>query len=427
MYDPTQQLSIRRYVINDPSVVQQHGEPTEIELADGATWSSTHPGTYTLVVEVRRPGQLPTYYTVQQRVLAPYEMAQYYLSGAPVAASTGLYLQSLELQIQRLEQQVAGEPEDFAWSPADDKRKQIEQLRAILENARAKLDSEPPPIPLQAVLVASASSEIVPLQLYAKPTADGGWAITDLTNPDPGAVREYREQTLEAAWERFLVDNRLPEGQIAARPTVPSDPGYQGVPNLPSDFARLSWNAHNDGKTTLQKWKDALIAISLIAGVAAIFVPGGQIPAVLALAVLSAGTGAAAAGLSTLDRAKYGNLRWNTDTALDLLELGGSLAPGVKLVAQGRRLSVRQLERATVISEVTDRGVDVGTTLLLSSKTTAEIQAIENDDSLTEQQKRVEKEQVLRQALQEGQAMLLGRLTDELGGALEAGSPPGAG
>lgn len=412
MYDPHQPFGERRYVLADPSTVAEHGVPPVVELEPGETWRPEHPGAYTLVVEVRHSGEHAQYYTMHQQVLTPAEMADYYLQGTPVALDSELYLQTLELQIERLEQQLPDEPDTFAWEPADDQRRQIEQLRAVLENARDKLGSEPPPMPIQAVLTADASSEIMPLQLYLKPTADGGWAIVDLTNPDPGAVREYSGATVEEAWQRFQRENTLPAGQIAARPVVPADAAYQNLPNLPPDLADLSWNAHNDGQTTLQQWKEGLSNVSLLAGVLlafALVVPGGNVPAILALGALSAGSGAAAAGLSTLDRAQHGNLRWNTDTALDLLDLAGSLAPGVSIVAHGRQVSVQQLGRATLISEAAGAGIDTGAAVLISARTVAQIQAIENDSSLTAQERRARKEQVLAQALQDGQAIILGR------------------
>ncbi|MEM8531927.1 MAG: hypothetical protein AAGF95_13875 [Chloroflexota bacterium] len=388
LYDITNPPSVRGFVINDPQLAGQEGVPTYVPDPDGNQWEDAHwtiPGTHTLVYEVQYEGQLPRYYTLQQTVVERHELAAQRLQEVPTPLNPDLYLLSLQTTLQQVEQQGGGDED------------RLEQFRASVENATELLAEGGTPI--QAVLVADETSQAIPLTLFLQQTEDG-YAVVDLTNPHPDAARTYEGDTAEEAWEDFLRNNTLPAGQIAATPP-------DGV-----DATTDLWNTHSDGQSTLQQWSNGLGIFSFVAlgaGVVLMFVPGGQIPGGLIIGALgaSAGAGALSAGLSMADRAQHGNLTWNTQTQLELLDLAGSLLVGGALARAGTQLSVRQVGRMGVALEIVGTGTDVTSAILLTNEYYQQIEAIRNSD-LSELRKQEAIREVLTSAAQLGGLIVLG-------------------
>ena len=390
LYELSDPPRIRSFVINDPAAVDEEDIPIRVLGTDGTDglWEDAHwtvPGTHTLVYEVQYTGQPPEYYTFQQTVVEPEEMAAQRLQEVPPPLNADLYLLSLQTTLQQVEQQE-GVDED-----------QMEQFRASVENATTLLAEGGTPI--QAVLVADETSQAIPLTLFLQQTEDG-YAVIDLTNPHPDAARTYEGDTIEEAWEDFLRNNTLPAGQIAATPP-------DGV-----DATTDLWNAHSDGQSTLQQWSNGLGIFSLVAlgaGVVLMFVPGGQVPGGVIIGAMgaSAGAGALSAGLSMADRAQHGNLTWNTQTQLELLDLAGSLLVGGALARAGTQLSIRQIGRMGVALEIVETGTDVTSAILLTNEYYQQIEAIRNSD-LSELQKQEAIREILTSAAQLGGLVMLG-------------------
>ncbi|NOK58531.1 MAG: hypothetical protein GFH27_549279n337 [Chloroflexi bacterium AL-W] len=388
LYDSDDPPSIRSFVINDPRLTDQWGVPTYVRGPDGR-WEDAHwtiPGTHTLVYEVQYSDQLPQYYTLEQTVVEPHELAAQRLQESSTPLNAEMYLLSLQTMLQEVEQQEGIDAD------------RLEQFRASVQNATTLLESGGTPI--QAVLVADETSQAIPLTLFLQQTEDG-YAIVDLTNPHPDAARTYQGNTIEAAWQDFLRNNTLPSGQIAATP--PSGAA------APSDDI---WNSHSDGQSTLERWSNGLGVLSLVAlgaGVVLMFVPGGQIPGgyIIGAMGVSIGAGALASGLSMADRAHYGNLTWNTQTQLELLDLAGSLLVGGTLVRAGTRLTVRQVGQMGVALEILETGTDVTSAILLTREYYDQIETIRNSD-LSELQKQEAIREVLQSAAQLGGLVVLG-------------------
>jgi hypothetical protein len=390
LYDPNRPPRIRSFVLNDPAIAGQNGAPPVVNGPDGR-WENAHwtqPGVHTLVYEVQYGDQPPQYYTLQQTVVEPEKLAAQRLNAMPTPLNAELYLFTLQAMLADAKQQAGADEERLA------------QFRASVDNATKLLEGGA--TPLKAVLVTKEGSQAIPLTLFLKQTKDGDYAIIDLTNPHPDAARTYKGSTIEAAWQDFLRNNTLPAGQIAATPP-------EGAETTMAE----RWNAYSDGQSTLEQWSNGLGVLSLVAlgaGVVLMFVPGGQIPGgyILGAFGLSAGAGALASGLSLADRAQYGNLTWNTQTQLELLDLAGSLLVGGALARAGRQLTTRSIGTLGVILEITETGTDVASALLLTKEYHDQIAAIQVDRRLSKLQKQEAIREVLKNAAQLGGLIVLG-------------------
>lgn len=416
------------FVRNDPRT--RRGRPFLPEIVRGpaqarweARWDS--PGRHTVVCEVQFGEESPTYYEYIQVVREAPELAAESFEQRGVGLQPDLYVGLLELQKRRLEQQDATQNAE-----------QIRQLEEAIQNARrlleipqtgavdtprgcmvlAQTEAGPGPArPMRAVLVPTARPEPVTLQLFVKPLADGRWAIVDLTDPDPGRARTYEgspasglqgqaaiRSAVQHAWEDFVEDNPHPAGQLVGEP--PDGLGFE---------RGTRWNVHTNGISSLEEVSQWFSRVGLIAGITAIalyLVPEPSSKVVATAILISAAAGATAATLNIIDRIEHGNFQWNTETALDLLDLAGSLAVGVgtALSLSGRALSITRLRSAVIISEGVDTGSDLASGVILSALHYSRIEEIRRRTDLTDAQKEQMIRTELEQASLQGGLILLG-------------------
>ncbi|MEM8533980.1 MAG: hypothetical protein AAGF95_24255 [Chloroflexota bacterium] len=379
-------LRIRSFVINDPSLRAAGEAPSIYEGPSRWNWHNaewTVPGTHLLVYEVTFGDEPPQYYTMEQTIVESTTFAAQRLAEQSPALDAEMYLLSLTMMLEQAEQLEGADP------------KQIEQLAAALANAEALLAEGGTPLP--AVLVTEETSQTLPLNLFVQETAEG-FALIDLTNPHPDAARTYRGDTLEAAWADFVENNTLPAGQLAATPPTERE----SSPDL--------WNVHSNGRSTLEEWSNGLgifSAVGMGAGIVLLFVPGGQLAGALILAG-SLSLGAVSTGLSMADRAKYGNLTWNTQTQLEVLELLATGFVGTRLVGSGVRMTAKAIGAYGVQLEILEVGTDVTSTFLLSKEYYEQIETIRGDPDLSEDEKEKYIREIAQQAIAMGGLIMIG-------------------
>jgi hypothetical protein len=432
-------VQIRWFVRNDPQAVRirrQRGHPTQEVVQGprggfGTSWEATwdFPGRHTVVCEVQFGNEEPTFYEYVQVVREAPGLAAEAFERQAMALQPDLYVGLLELQLERLRREGA-----------EQNAEQIQQLEEAIQNARRLLEiPEPghlrtetragetgarvvtaeqgpgPARPMRATLVPTARPQPVTLQLFVKPLSGGRWTIVDLTDPSSGRARTYEggpasslqgeaaiRSAVQAAWEDFVEDNPHPAGQLVGEP-----PTGIGFPE------GTRWNVHSNGMSDLEEVSQWFSRVGLVAGLGAIVlaiapVPGSRV--VAGLLIVSAAAGATAATLNMADRLEHGNFEWDTETALDLLDLAGSLAVGAGSVVSlsGRALTVTRLRSAVLISEGVDTGSDLAGGVILSALHYSRIQAIRRRTNLTDAQKERMIRSELEQASLQGGLILLG-------------------
>lgn len=277
--------------------------------------------------------------------------------------------------------------------------KQLDDLSAVAANVSEKLDNSA--VPIRAMLVVEENSASVPLQLYAQPTGDNSWEIVDITNPEN--ISTYRGEGatpkagLEAAWQNFIDDNNLPEGQIAATPpSLLSDnaSGFSGT--TPLDAGDALWNQHSSGQSGFAAWSSGLGIGSLALaglGVAALFSPAaGAAPWLFSA---SFGTGVASAGLNTVDRVQHDNFELlSTETALDVLSLVGG--------------PIGKSGRYVKIARHTDVGAEVASGVIIAREHYLQFQEIKANPGLSESEKTEQIKDVMLSAVIQGGVMTVG-------------------
>lgn len=435
---------VRVFSVNDPSAVSSGsiGETSGVREGYEGAFEARVPGRHTIVFEVQYEGQPPEYYTYNQVVRRPEDLARSSLLATPgTAADPDLYLTLVDQQITSTEQQLTALRTENAQGNAD-RIDSLEQLLGQLRETREEVPSKlndgaiARPIPMQAVLIATETAQPIPLQLYAKPLGNNRWAIVDLTNPTDARVYEGSGNTPEAAirsaWREFISSNNLPAGQIAATPPrIP--PGYQkpeGFPERLNFGAQEVWNQHSDGQSDFKSWANGLGWFSLAAavvGVGLLFVPGGQ-PFALGAFAAAGVSGAASGGLSIYDRVRYGNFElWSLETGLDLLSIVGGLASAggagagisnllragatTATLADGTVVTLRQADRLgrfVAISTGLDQGSNVAGGIIIGAAYLDQISRIRSNPNLTDEQKQQQTQAVLNQAMVFGGIVVVG-------------------
>jgi hypothetical protein len=411
------------FVENDPVQVDQRRDQNPLEYlrtfsrksGPGGvgiqTWQNAEwgfPGNHTVVCEVSPANQQGTirYEYVQVVRQADAHAVELFDQLSVPEISPELYVGLLELQKAQISQQGGD----------------TEALETAIAEARQRLEvstdgeSQSQALPLRVVLVPTEQPQPIPLQVYAKPVGDREWALIDFTDPDN--IRTYTgtadrgvegpqtaQSALNAAWEHFVADNPLPAGQLVAEP--PTDLGFE---------SGVRWNEASNGQSRWAWFSQRLSEIGLVAGLGAIAltvapIPGSRVAA--ALLLVSGVAGAGAAGLNIADRLEHGSFEWDTQTALDLLDLAGSLALGVggAITLGGRALSVTRLQSAVLISEGVDTGTELASGVILSALHYQRIQAICTDSNLSQEDKEALILAELRQAIATGGLILLGTLS----------------
>ena len=395
-----------------------------------ARWEATwfFPGRHTVVCELSYGRQIERFYEYEQVVREPSELAEEALDQHSEALRPDLYLSLLELQLARLRRGNVQQNLD-----------QIQRLEEAVERVRTNLEvpgafrtetrigemgtgvvragGPGPSRPLRAVLVPTSNPRPVLLRLYVKPVRNGGWAIIDLTDP-AGRIGPYEggprsdlpgneatRSAIHAAWTEFVRNNQHPAGQLVGEP-----PAELGFPE------GTRWNVHNDGISNLEAVSEWISQVGLWTSLGALAltvapVPGARVTA--ALLIVSATASAAATTLEMLDQAEYGELRWDVETALDLLELAGSLAIGAGAATRltARSLSITRLRSAVLISEGVDTGFDLASGVILTAVHYRRIQAIQHryeENRITREEATQQTHDVLADALMQNGLLLLG-------------------
>jgi hypothetical protein len=435
---------VRVFSVNDPAAVRNGtiGETSGVREGYEGSFTAAVPGRHTIVFEVQWGDQPPQYYTYNQVVRTPEDLARSNLLKMPgTATDPDLYLNLVDQQITTTEARL-NELRGGATPARPDEQKNLEELLRQLRETRDEVPAKlfdgaiARPIPLQAVLVVGENSQPIPLQLYAKPLANNRWAIVDLTNPTDSRIYEGSGDTPEAAirsaWSEFISANNLPAGQIAATPPrIP--PGYDRPPGFPETLnfgAQEIWNQSSDGQSGFKEWANGLGVFSLAAavvGVGLLFVPGGQ-PFALGAFALAGVSGAASGGLNIYDRVHYGNFEWwSLETGLDLLSIVGGLASAggaaagitnilragatTATLADGTVVTLRQADRFGRFVAITtglDQGSNVASGVIIGAVYLDQISRINSDPNLTPEQKQKQTQAILNQAMVFGGIVIIG-------------------
>lgn len=435
---------VRVFAVNDTAAVGNGSISETSDVREGyeGSFTAAVPGRHTIVFEVQWEGQPPQYYTYNQVVRRPEDLARSTLLRMPGTASDpDLYLTLVDQQITTAEQRIS-ELRDGATPARDGELESLEELLGQLRQTREEVPSKlfegaiARPIPMQAVLIPTETSQPVPLQLYAKPLGNNRWAIVDITNPTDARIYEGNgstpEEAIRSAWGEFISSNNLPAGQIAATPPrIP--PGYdhpQGFPETLNFGAQEIWNQQSDGQSSFKEWANGLGWFSLAAavvGVGLLFVPGGQ-PFALGAFGVAGVSGAASGGLSIYDRARYGNFEWwSLETALDLLSIVGGVASAggaaaglsnllrsgalTATLADGTAVTLRQADRLgrfVAITTGVDQGSNVAGGIIIGAAYLDQISRINSNPDLTPEQKERQTQAVLNQAMVFGGIVVVG-------------------
>jgi hypothetical protein len=436
---PTPNYRYQWIIRSDPARVRQRRSTTSgqdtpyfIEGPRTATWEHTweFSGSHTVVCELHIGRRLVGYYEYRQVVRETAQHAAENFEETAEPDRPDLYIARLEFQLLRLR---AGD----AQQNAD----QITLLTERIRRTRLLLDvpgefetrvshgetgaqvvpagGPGPSRPIKALLIPTVRPEPMPLRLYVMPERNSRWAIIDLTDPERGSYGPYEGEpgsglqgeeairsAIQAAWNTFVANNQHPVGQLVGEP--PAEFGFR---------EGTRWNVHNDGISDLEEVSRWFSRVGLVLGLGALAAtlavapaPGSRVAAVLLLTLAaSAATSATATSLEMLDRARYGDLRWDTETALDLLELAASLA--IFTGSVGRLgvggLSTTGLRSAVLYSEGFDTGTDLASGVILTAVHSRRIQQI-RDSSIPEEQKEIQIYRVLRDAVSQGGLILLG-------------------
>lgn len=367
-----------------------------IDDPDG-TFRWPDPGLHTIVYEVTEPGQLPTYYLLEQEVVHPTTLAADYLREEPILHDPEAYLLALEDQLHQRQQLLdALDPgpsvqlfPDSSLPPNHQLvalRAEVARLRAGLDHARELLAAGG--VPIHAVLIPDELLRPLPLRLFLQET-DTGYAIIDLTNPSPGVGGTYRGATIAAAWQNFVDNTALPAGQLAATPPAGAT------------ATEVRWNTRIDGSSTLAEWSagaGTASIVALVAGGILLFVPGAQGMGMYLL-VTSTGAQLVATGVNVYDRYQREILVWNNETMRDLLDGASAVAGGVG--ALGRRVGgVRQgINQSRWLREQTDLGADLGSHLFQFADYQDRLAAIDRNPQLTEAERERARNAIVLEAL----------------------------
>ncbi len=409
-------------VRNDPRTVEQRhstisGRNTPYFLegpTDTASWEVIwdFPGRHTIVCELHVGLDIEGYYEYIQIVREPRELAEESLEQQEEAMRPDRYISRLEMQLANLRRGNAGQNAE-----------RIRQLEETVERARLLLEvpgefeletrtgetgasvvhagGPGPSRPMRAILLPTARPEPISLRLYTKPLEGGRWAIMDLTDPLGNRIGPYEgaptsgsqgneaiRSAVQAAWDIFIRDNQHPAGQIVGEPPV-----ALGFPE------GTRWNDHSDGISSMQQVSQWFSRVGFVAGLGALalasgVVPGGQPVAVALLLVISSAAGATATTLEMLDRAEYGDIQWNTETALNLLDLAGNLAVGtgsaVRLSSRALRIVGLSSAYFIPVAEGIDTGSDIASGVIVTGLNYSRIQQIENSNlSLPEKREQI--------------------------------------
>jgi hypothetical protein len=435
---------VRVFSVNDPAAVRNGtiAETSGVREGYEGSFTAAVPGRHTIVFEVQWGDQPPQYYTYNQVVRTPEDLARSNLLKVPgTATDPDLYLNLVDQQITTTEARIS-ELRGGATPARSDELSSLEELLRQLRETRDEVPGKlfdgaiARPIPLQAVLVTRENSQPIPLQLYAKPLANNRWAIVDLTNPTDSRIYEGSGDTPEAAirsaWSEFISANNLPAGQIAATPPrIP--PGYDRPPGFPETLnfgAQEIWNQSSDGQSGFKEWANGLGWFSLAAavvGVGLLFVPGGQ-PFALGAFGIAGAAGAASGGLNIYDRVHYGNFEWwSLETGLDLLSIVGGLASAggaaagisnivragatTATLADGTVVTLRQADRFGRFVAITtglDQGSNVASGVIIGAVYLDQISRINSDPNLTPEQKQQQTQAVINQAMVFGGIVIIG-------------------
>ena len=413
-------------VINDLSAIPKDERdgffermkyPAQINLGieyDGeieAEWD--FPGRHTIELEIyNHQGQLQSVHYYRQTVQNAAEQAgAAFESSPPPIMQSDVYLTWLSAQ-RELARENGAENE------------QLQQIDEAIANATELLGvSEDNPtgeaIPVSATLVPTAEPIAAPLQLYLKPIP-GGWAIVDLTNPDPAQARTYegkiptgRRQerrvpeaersglALTRAWLNFVRNNPHPAGEIVA--------------DFPQNLAGENYRkqGYSDGESTLGKVRNWFSGIGLVAGLGGLALTvatGGVGTVAVGLFLAASASGVVAGGSNIADRVQHGNFEWDGETALDIIDIAGGLAGGTTTVLSlgGKAANIGRLRNAMLIGEAVETGSDVAGGVILGAQYLAQIEEIKSDLNLTEEQKKEAIAEVLKAAAATGGMMVLG-------------------
>jgi len=435
---------VRVFSVNDPAAVRNGSIDETSGVREGfeGSFTAAVPGRHTIVFEVQWGDQPPQYYTYNQVVRTPEDLARANLLKMPGAATDPeLYLNLVDQQIAATDARI-NELRGGATPTREGELGDLEKLRDQLRETKDEVPSKlfdgaiARPIPLQAVLIAKENSQPIPLQLYAKPLANNRWAIVDITNPTDSRIYEGSgntpEDAIRSAWSEFISANNLPAGQIAATPPrIP--PGYERPAGFPESFnfgSQEIWNQSSDGQSGFKEWANGLGWFSIAAavvGVGLLFVPGGQPFALGAFAVAGA-SGAVSGGLNIYDRAHYGNFEWwSLETGLDLLSIVGGVASAggavagisnivragatTATLADGTVVTLRQADkfgRFIAITTGLDQGSNVAGGIIIGAVYLDQIQKINANPNLTPEQKQQQTQAVLNQAMVFGGIVVVG-------------------
>ena len=417
-----------------------------------ASWD--FPGSHVVSVEVYYQGKLRRKHQYTQTVQDPQTQArEAFETLSPPQMQSDVYITWLSTQRELARSQGAEE-------------KQIQQIDEAIANATELLGvSQDNPqgkaIPLSATLVPTAEPQPAPLQLYVKPI-DGGWAIVDLTNPDPSRARTYEGKirttgrqadievypfrdkvegeaakrslgrlepsdvlserrsppgladnafsigespeaiAVERAWKNFVKNNPHPAGEIVAQ-----------FPAQLMEGENQTLQAHSDGVSTLGKVRDWFGNVGLVAGLGGLALTvatGGVGTVAVGLFITASASGVVAGGSNIADRVKHGNFEWDGETALDLVDIAGGLAGGTTAVLSlgGKAANITKLRNAMLIGEAVETSSDVAGGVILGAQYLTQIEEIKSDPNLTAEQKKEQISGVLAAAAATGGLMVLG-------------------
>ena len=399
--EPSSEFSYQWTIIYDPAAVKRENAQRLFDRVNEKMsfreTKSAHfeekwdfPGTHTVEVNVYDRGEYRNTYRYPQTVQDAESLAQEaFDENAPPGMQPDVYLTWLQTQRQLAQEQGADE-------------KQLKQIDGAIANATELLgvseeNRQGTAKPIKATLVPTADPQPVPLQLYLKQIV-GGWAIVDLTNPDPGSSRTY-EGTIRTsrqaervapenrdslattrAWLKFVRENPHPAGQIIA--------------NFPEDIAgsKHCKQEYSDGELTLGKVRNWFSSVGLVAGLGGLTLTvatGGVGTATVSLFLVAGGSGAIAGSANIADRLQYGNFQWDGETALDLVDIAGGLTAGSTAVLSlgGKAANIGKLRNAMLLGEAVETGSDVTGGVILGAQYLNTIEKIKNNPNLTPEQK----------------------------------------
>jgi len=405
--------TVNGFIINDPNTIENYRNKGILErftpdVVEGFNTGridakGAFSGTHLIVFEVKYEGEPAKYYTFEQVVKEADAVAKDAVLSVPsTPPQPDLLLNYWQAQIDELKQ------EECSVSNSE----QVKKLEDIKQTIQEKLqkDAADQALPIKAVLVPTETGQPIGLNLYLKPLSNGHWAVVDLTNPDPHVARTYEGNSIQEAWDEYIKNNNLPSGQIAAiPPTKPAN--YKLNFDAPKDTV---WNNASDGKSDLQSWSEALGAISTIcsvAGVALAFVPGVDLIATPILEGVAGITGLASAALNMTDRVKYGNFQWDLQTAQDIFDGLASCAAVfgsvLKIGGKAFKISSTSLEKTIILTEIVDSGTSATSKIIISAQYIQQIQEIQNDSSLTSEEKQQKIHEIELQMLLNGGMLVL--------------------